>query len=1127
MFAQGDRASRRGISLRSERPATLKGAAYLVGLAVALVAGSAAGENSEHRLVLEPDLAIERPLGAGGADLFHAELAAGRHWLIQVEQLGVDVTVQVIDPQGRALLTVDSPLEREGAESLLLTPEIGGSHRVEVRCDQQGAPDGRYRIRLDVLAAVTAVDQLRLRAEAAVTDAGRLYAGQEDGAEQQAMARLEEALDAWRTLGDRSRQARALFLIGRILDGLDDRRRAVASYGRALALWRQQDNPGAVAATLDRLGLAHKSLGDNPQALAYLEQALILRRDLGQREREARTRNHLCLVLMKLGRFRAAGECHEKTLVLARELGDTALEARLLNNLGGVYQNLGEPAKALDFFQRALELRRAIGAELAEAITLNNLGFHHSSLGEVEEGLLHYGRSLAVFERLEDRFWQARTLNAIGFAYLTLGEPKRAQAYLLRSLPLRRQVGDRSGEAATLRNLGRSYSDQGAAGKATAFYRKALEISLAAGNRRGAATARKLLGAAQARRDPAAARGELELALASLREMGNRPEEAEVLELLGGVRLGLGEPLAARALAAQALEIHRAVRHPAGEVAALTTLARAERRLGRPGAGRELLETALEALETMHGQLGDPSQKASFLASQRQVYELHVDSLMELHRRWPSQGHDLTALEASERARSRSLLALLEGAGAGLGPAVVPALAERLRSAERRFTAKTRRQLQVLSREHDGEQALAAEQELYAALTELDNVRAEIRRQNPRYAPLGLPQTLDADAVRDLLDDQTVLLEYLLGEDRSFLWWVTPASVTAYELPPRESVEELAGQVHRQIGAIHQRTGALREALDALGQMLLGPVAGRLQDQRLVVVADGGLHLVPFAALTLPRGRQPVLERHEVVYLPSASVLAAQRREPAMPGAAANKTVAIFADPIFDRRDPRLAGDWTEAGKGKPAGQLEATRQAALLELEELDRLPHTRREAAAIAALVPSDRRLVATGGDARRSRVLDDELSAYRILHFATHGFIHPRTPELSGLVLSRLDAAGGELDSFLGLHEVSNLELSAQLVVLSGCRTALGKQVRGEGLVGLTRGFMYAGVPRVVASLWQVRDEATAELMARFYRAMLVEDLAPAAALRAAQLALRHERRFRDPFYWAAFALQGDWR
>jgi CHAT domain-containing protein len=238
--------------------------------------------------------------------------------------------------------------------------------------------------------------------------------------------------------------------------------------------------------------------------------------------------------------------------------------------------------------------------------------------------------------------------------------------------------------------------------------------------------------------------------------------------------------------------------------------------------------------------------------------------------------------------------------------------------------------------------------------------------------------------------------------------------------------------------------------------------------------------------------------------------------------------LAVFADPVFAAGDSRVKRPVAQ-GEG-PAGTGELVRSAEELGLDgaRLPRLPGTRREAAAIAALVPEAARSISTDFDASRVALSSPDIAQYRILHLATHGLLNSVHPELSGVVLSLVDRQGQAQDGFLRLHEVYNLKLAAELVVLSACQTALGKEIRGEGLVGLSRGFMYAGAPRVMASLWKVDDRATAELMKRFYSAMLGKDaLRPAAALRAAQVQMWKTKGFEDPYYWAAFTLQGDWK
>ena len=337
--------------------------------------------------------------------------------------------------------------------------------------------------------------------------------------------------------------------------------------------------------------------------------------------------------------------------------------------------------------------------------------------------------------------------------------------------------------------------------------------------------------------------------------------------------------------------------------------------------------------------------------------------------------------------------------------------------------------------------------------------------------------------------------------------------------------------------------------ISTLSRKLLGPIASRLRqewkDKRLVIVAPGALEYLPFTALALPSENcyQPLIASHEVVNLPSASVLAALRRETSCRQPAA-KTLAVIADPVFESNDPRamlaakrkgsrdnLAANVQSEYEAHAASILTAgsdlARAIKSFSRAGFSRLPFSREEAEAIADLVPKNSLLKATDFQANRTVVASGALARYRIVHFATHGLLNSEHPELSGLVLSLVDENGKTQDGFLRMHEIYNLRLSADVVVLSACQTALGKEIKGEGLVGLTRGFMYAGAERVVASLWQVDDLATAELMKRFYQGMLKDGLRPAEALRAAQIEMSKQKQWSAPYYWAGFVIQGEWR
>lgn len=525
------------------------------------------------------------------------------------------------------------------------------------------------------------------------------------------------------------------------------------------------------------------------------------------------------------------------------------------------------------------------------------------------------------------------------------------------------------------------------------------------------------------------------------------------------------------------------------------------------------------------------------------IYETNIDVLMRLHQQRPTEGFAVAALEVSEKSRARSLLELLREARAEIEQGVDPSLIERESYLRRSIANKAEQQIRLLSGKYTEQEASAIAKELNALTTDYDQVQSRIRQASPRYAALLEPQPIDVEEIRKrVVDADTLLLEYSLGEEKSFLWAVTPDTVKSFELPGRATIEQSAKRVYQLLTergtsvsgeTIAQRKVRLEradseymEAAAALSRMLLGPVASELKQKRLAIVAEGVLQYVSFSALPSPvSGATPLIVDHEIVTLPSASVLAVLREE-TVNRKPASKAVAVLADPVFSASDPRVAKNGA-APVDDSSSLVDAQRSAAESGLKDLVRLRFSRQEAEEIARLAGNKSNLKALDFAANRAVAMDQKLSDYRIVHFATHGLINNQHPDLSGVVLSLVDAQGRPQNGFLRLYDIYNLKLDAELVVLSACQTALGKEIKGEGLVGLTRGFMYAGAPRVVASLWRIDDRASADIMSRFYAAMLKDGLRPAAALRAAQVSMLREKRWQSPHYWAAFTIQGEWR
>jgi CHAT domain-containing protein len=604
-------------------------------------------------------------------------------------------------------------------------------------------------------------------------------------------------------------------------------------------------------------------------------------------------------------------------------------------------------------------------------------------------------------------------------------------------------------------------------------------------------------------------------------------------------------------------------------------MARVERDRGNLVEARQWIEAAISLIESMRADAGSQQLRASYLASRRKYYELHIDTMMRLHRSHPAEGFDAEALQASERARARSLLELLTESRVDIRQGVDLALLERERNLAQLLNAKAQRQLQLTGQRNSETQLSEIKKEISALEDEYNQVEAVIRKNSPRYSALTQPEPLSLKEIQQqTLGDGVMLLEYSLGEDRSYMWAVTSDSISSYELPGREHINKAARQVTELLTARslrkrgetppqrRERTlradAQLPEAAKRLSEMVLGPVADRLGNKRLIIVADEVLQYVPFAMLPEPlrggrrpatnettisrrssgAGRQPLVVNHEIISLPSASTLAILRREVAG-RKPAPKLLAVIADPVFTLNDVRFSSKTTRIeDRATPEPETSAnTRiiehpsesEAATISHGRLaiPRLPFTRQEAERILAAAPAGANLKALDFRANRGTATRAELGRYRYLHFATHGLLDSERPGLSALVLSLFDERGNPQDGFLRAHEIYNLDLPAELVVLSACQTGLGKEIKGEGLVGLTRGFMYAGAARVMVSLWNVNDKATAELMAKFYQKMLKNGQRPAAALRSAQVEMWRQRQWQPPYYWAAFVLQGEWK
>ncbi len=1063
---------------------------------------------------LELNTPLERMLGPGETHVYRLRLTAGQYLQVVVEQRGIDVMLSLHGPDGQPVTEVDNESGTDGVEQISVVAAASEEHQFQIRARDKDA-SGRYQVRIAEWRAATRQDEVRVAAERSFAKGKQLSAQGTAESRKEAIEKVEAARSLFQAAGDQRGEA----------------------------------------ASLRELGHTYNRLGQLRQARESFRQELELRQAIGDRQEIAATLAIMGVVYRRLGQLQQALESYQQALEIVRDLGDRMGEALTLHNLGSAYWTMGEPLQALDYYNQALSLRRTIGDRHGEAATLASVGLVYRVLGDYQTALSFYGQALPLSRATGYRFAEVQTLHNLGAVYFQLGEFQRALEHYNQALSLRKAMGDRVGEASTLHNMAGVYGSLGEQKKALEYYRQSLSLSRATGNRRWEAASVAGLGLSSFRLgESQQALDYYGQALSLLRTMEDRYVEAVILQNMGLVYASLGQPERALDYYNQALKLDQAIEDRGSQANVLYSIARVERDRHHLNEAQIRIETALDLIESLRTKVGSEELRASYLASKQNYYELYVDLLMRMHQDDPSKGYAGAALHASERARARSLLEMLAEVHADIRQGVDVTLLECERRLQRQLNTKAQRVTQLLSGKHTEDRATAARKELETLLTQYRDVQAEIRVKSPRYAALTQPQPLNLKEIQQqVLDEDTLLLEYALSQERSFLWAVAKDSLQAYELPGRAKIEAAARRAYELLTASHRRGGrrSAELALAELSQMVLGPVADQLGEKRLLIVSDGALQYVPFAALPRPGIRDqgsgisktapaskgspcplspvpcPLIVDHEIVSLPSASVLAVLRQELVRREPAA-ETVAVLADPVFSQSDERIKKPEISSPQSAiPEASDQLVRSGKALGIESFERLAFSRQEAEAIIRLTSKDENLAALDFAASREMATSPHLSRYRIVHFATHGLFNSQHPELSGIVLSLVDEAGQPRDGFLRLHEIYNLNLGAELVVLSACRTALGKEVKGEGLIGLTRGFMYAGAPRVVASLWDVRDEATAELMKRFYREMLKENQRPAAALRAAQVSLWKEPRWRAPYYWAGFILQGEWK
>ena len=1105
---------------------------------------------------------IEREIASGDVHYYKVPALAGQYFSVEIEPWGLNFSGTVSNSSDSQLTEFTCRLE--GITPVSVIADAGQEYVLTLHANANTAKVGRYQIRLKEIRSKSQGDQERIMSERTLEAADQLRAAQKDDSYRKAIGKYQEALALLKGLPDHEREANALKGLGQTYEALNDNKSAVNYYRQALSLSLKIKDQRTRAEILNRLSYLDITLGNNRQAVTGAESALRLSRLAATRSGEAKALFNFGEAQYGLGDLYKALEYYQQSLRILRELRNYRGQADALLNIGYTYSGLSRTQESRDAYTEAVSLSHLAEDPRLEAKSLKALATFQTRLGEYQQALDSFQRSLRSLNTVDDRLTKATVLGGIAFTYQNLGELHKALEYDNQAIALFQEIENTWGEAEAQMDSGRVSFSLGDGKDALVRYQRALtlfrELRM---TRLQAQTLRDMGVVYDSWNNRTEALNYYTRSLRLTRPGQDQRYEAYTFNYIGRVFEASGEKTKAIDYYRRALRMNRVADDPAGEALTLFNLAHAHRDLNLLDESLAQIQAGLKISESLRSKVASLDVRASYVASTHQYFELHADVLMRLHHIRPNEGFASAALEASERARARSLLELLREAHADIREGVDVSLLDQERRIGRELNAKAERySALILSGKNDEAQAVASEVDQLTS--DYEQIETQIRSGSPRYAALTQPQPLSLKEMQEqVLDDDSLFLEYMLGDERSYVWLVTRTELASFELPARARIEEEALRFHKLLTAnqpmpgetfeqhqdrVNEANAHLAEVAASFSQLVLGPVMNKLGTKRLLIVPDGALQYIPFQALVEPGPAKssddaarlnsraaanepiPLIVNHEIVNEPSASTLAfllatTRYRKPAP------NSVAVLADPVFEADDPRIISVAQPAASLTAQGQQTELRRAVRdLSLSEngnrIPRLLASRAEADAIMSVTPWRSGFKAMDFEASRATVVKTDLSDYRIVHFATHGLLNNEHPELSGIVLSLFDQKGQPQDGYLRLHDIYNLKLPVDLVVLSACNTGLGKDVRGEGLIGLTRGFMYAGASSVVASLWTVDDDATAELMRYFYGFMLKDGLSPAAALRKAQVSMSQQKRWQSPYYWSGFIIQGQY-
>ena len=830
------------------------------------------------------------------------------------------------------------------------------------------------------------------------------------------------------------------------------------------------------------------------------EKALSLWRKDGKLDEQVKTLLELSYTYLTNDEYSVGLAKAEESLTIANELNDLQTKVLANNAIAVLKSNLGQKQVALNIF---LESEKQFPDELnaiEKGSMFNHLAGIYYDFNDLNSALNYRLKALKIFRKEKHLVAQLNTLSKLGIITYKLGDERKGLNYFETGFKLARKLRNDYYYSVLAQDLGDLYFEK----------------------------------------DKVESMKYLEIALQNFKKLKINTHIALVQNNIGAIYYSQGKNGIAEKYFNSAIALNRKTKNKFAEAQNLFNIATIKAKENNQEKALFFSKQSTEMVESFSADVLNSKLKNSYFSNVFDRYELYINLLIKMHKQSPNENYAIEALQAAEKSRARSILENLSLAEADFTKDALPEIVKREKEIRVSLNSKADKLTDLLSGNAAKSETDNLDNEINELNNELENIKADLKQKSPMYSAIKNPAPFDVgEFQKNILDDNSLLLEFSFGKDESYLWCVGKNEFSSYILPPRVQIETIVEKLRGLIASREMKQGEAIEDYQKrmaeaeadyqtgareLSNLLFGQIADKLSNKRLIIVPDGKLHYFPVAALPLPNSESndPILLTNETVYEPSAQtllLLEKSRRQ-----SAATKNLLVFSDPIFTTDDARFSPE------NKPVKTAETTSADKFRFVESLNslmRLTASKDESDSIVSIVGATESDVYSGFAANREQLLNIKAEDYKILHFATHGFTDEQRPELSGIILSRFDEQGQKLDESFRIHDIYGLNLNADLVVLSACETGIGKEVKGEGLMSLNNAFLQTGAKSVMASLWKVEDGATLDLMKNFYGAMAGANLTPSQALRQAQIKLRRNPQYQSPFYWAAFTVQGDFR